>query len=90
MNDTILTIIFILVLLITIFAVIIAINYITTWFDKWNCDSLGGAFRIENDGYIQKTICQVTSSTQTSKCYKNNKEVNCSTFDDYLRNVNPI
>lgn len=94
MNEKAFGIIFVLAFLLILLAIIIAITYISTWFDKWNCDSLGGAFRIENDGWVQKTICEVRNITQiqihTSKCYKNNKEVDCSTFDDYLKGVNLV
>lgn len=71
--------VFIIVLFSIIFA---AVNYIFMWIDKANCDAMGGAYSIENDGTVQTTICKVSTTqiSQTSErtCMENGMIVNCS------------
>ena len=62
--------------------VLTLITYIFLWVDRWNCDCMGGSYRIENDGMIQKSICEITTRTinitKTTNCLINGVKTNCS------------
>jgi hypothetical protein len=62
-----------------IFAVCVIFYYFLIWLELYNCEVMGGSFTIENDGILQKMICEVTTQEITVKtdCYRNGEMVDC-------------